>query len=299
MANTQALKRRILTAKNIKQITKAMEMVSASKMRRAQLQALASRPYNRKLQSTLLTIAATTNSKSHPLLRQNTQGKNLIGLVSTDRTLAGSLNTNLFRGTTDYLDSLEETPDSFEFVIVGQVARRFIVSSGFDLQAEFSNLPDPIGLTDTKPISDMILQGYLNQTYKSVTFIYMDFISTLVQKIRIFKLLPLPKDWEDLFSGPEDILEAGAKISRDYLFEPNSSEILNWLLPYYIEQVVYQTLLETKASEHSARMVAMKNASDNAGEIISDLTLVYNKQRQAKITSELLDNVTASVIVNH
>jgi F-type H+-transporting ATPase subunit gamma len=297
MANIQAIKRRIVTTKNIKQITKAMEMVSASKMRRAQLQAVASRPYNRKLQSTLLTIAALATSKNHPLLKKNKTGKNLIVLISTDRSLAGSLNTNLFRGTQDYLN--QNCPADLSFVIIGQKGRRFVVGNNLNLHAEFSNLPDPIRFEDTRPISEMIIQGYLNSTFASVTFVYMDFVSTLVQKIRTFQLLPLPTNWEDLFTGPEDILEVGAKISRDYLFEPSASVILNWLIPYYIEQVVYQTMMETKASEHSARMVAMKNASDNASEIISDLTLSYNKQRQARITSELLDNVTAATIVAH
>jgi F-type H+-transporting ATPase subunit gamma len=296
MANSQALKRRITTAKNIKQLTKAMEMVSASKMRRAQLQALASRPYNRKLQSTLLTIAAMTDSKKHPLLKKNETGKDIIVLVSTDKSLSGSLNTNLFRGTLDYLES-NLSQDNLAFIIIGQKARRFVVGGGYELFAEFSNLPDPIKFIDSHSVSEMIIKGYLDKSFKSVTFIYMDFISTLVQKIRAFKLLPLPRDWEELFTGPQDILEVGAQISHDYLFEPGTDEILEWLLPYYIEQVVYQTLMETKASEHSARMVAMKNASDNAVEIISDLTLQYNKQRQSRITSELLDNITSLIIV--
>lgn len=296
MSSIQTIKRRIGTAKNIDQITKAMEMVAASKMRRAQLQALASRPFNRKLQSTLLTIAAMTDSRKHPLLKNPTRGQDCVVLVSADKSLCGSLITNLFRGTADYLSSCNQDYDPI-FIIVGQKARRFVLSAGYQLQAEFSNLPDPISLSDTQPISKMLMDAFLTSQFRSVTFIYMDFISTLVQKLRIFKLLPLPRDWSDLFTGPQDILEVGAQASRDYLFEPDSDSILEWLLPYYIEQVVYQTLMETKASEHSSRMVAMKNASDNASEIISDLTLQFNKQRQAKITSELLDNITSATIV--
>lgn len=292
----QSLKRRISTAKNIKQITKAMEMVAASKMRRAQLQALSSRPFNRKLQSTLLTIAAMTDTRKHPLLASPTEGKSCFVLISTDKSLCGSLNTNLFRGSLDYISNKNGNDDS-TFIIVGQKARRFVVNNGFELLAEFSNLPDPISIEYSHPIAKMIMDGFLDKTFKSVTFIYMDFVSTLVQRLRIFDLLPLPRNWEELFAGPQDILEVGAQVSRDYLFEPSTDEILEWLLPYYIEQVVYQTLLETKASEHSARMVAMKNASDNATEIIDDLTLQFNKQRQAKITSELLDNITSQTIM--
>lgn len=296
MSNIQAVKRRITTAKNIKQITKAMEMVAASKMRRAQLQALASRPYARKLQTTLLTIAAMIGSTDHPLLKQNESGQDVIVLVSTDKSLAGSLNSNLFRATADFVDTFER-PDNLSFIIAGQKARRFVVTGDHPLYAEFSNLPDPLTFADVLPISQMIMDGFLKKEFRSVTFLYMDFISTLVQKVRPFRLLPLPKTWEDLFDEPEELIDVGTKESKDYLFEPTPKDILDWLLPYYVEQIVYQTFLEAKASEHSARMVAMKNASDNAGEIISDLTLIYNKQRQAKITSELLDNSTASLIV--
>jgi len=295
MPNIQALQRRIKTATNIKQITKAMEMVSASKMRRAQAQALASRPYARKLQKTLQTIAMLTDPSQHPLLQPHEEGKDVIVLISTDKSLAGSLNTNLFRGTMEILPDIagEETV----FVIIGQKARPFAVSSGYDLYAEFVNLPDPIRYQDIMPLAEMFIQGYLSLEFRSVHLIYMDFQSTLVQKVASLQLLPFPTDWEQMVEGAYEAVESPVKEKTTYIFEPDAKSILSWILPYYVEMTLYQTMLESRASEHSARMVSMKNASENAGEIISDLTLTYNKTRQAKITTEILDNITSSAIV--
>ncbi|OGV95827.1 ATP synthase F1 subunit gamma [Microgenomates group bacterium RBG_16_45_19] len=297
MASLQNLTRRLKTAKNIRQITKAMEMVSASKMRRAQAQALASRPYAQKLYSTLITIATLTDPSQHPLLQSHDAGQPAYILISTDKSLAGSLNTNLFRGTAEHLSnqtSLAEIP----LIIVGQRARAFGLSLGCPIYAEFSHLPDPITYQDALPIAQMVITGFLKQEFKSVSLIYMDFISTLVQKIRLQALLPLTAELQALFTSQAEALDAVSHEQTTYLFEPNAANILNWILPYYVELTLFQALLEAKASEHSARMVAMKNASDNAAEIISDLTLSYHKQRQTKITAELLDNTVSAAIIN-
>jgi F-type H+-transporting ATPase subunit gamma len=143
----------------------------------------------------------------------------------------------------------------------------------------------------------MIIDGFISLKFKSVHIVYMDFITTLVQKVRGFQLLPLTRDWQFIVESAEEALEARVPEKITYLFEPSDEKILAWLLPYYIELIVYQVLVEARASEHSARMVSMKNASDNATDIIEDLTLSYNKARQAGITAELLDNITASLIV--
>lgn len=294
MANMQSLKRRIKSAKNIKQITKAMEMVAASKMRRAQSQALASRGYARKLETTLATIATLTDSSEHPLLEPHTDGDDLIVLFSTDKSLAGSLNTNLFRGTVEFLSG-DQVPANPHFIIVGAKAKQFVISNGYTLDADFSGVSDPVSFQGAVPIAHYLIDNYLNHTYRSVTLIYMDFISTLVQRFRALPLLPFTSTWSSLIDNPADVLEISS--DSQYLFEPSASAILEWLLPYYTEMIIYQTLLETRASEHSSRMVAMKNASDSATDIITDLTLSYNKQRQAKITNELLDNSTAALVV--
>lgn len=297
MPNIQALSRRIKTATNIKQITKAMEMVAASKMRRAQAQALSSRPYSQKLYRTLQTIATLTDPSTHPLLTPKDTGTDIVVILSTDKSLAGSLNTNLFRETQAFIDQ-KFSSVSPEIIIIGQKARHFSVSSGFRLHAEFSNLPDPIRFADIIPITSMLIHGFEAGQFRSVTLLYMDFVSTLIQRFRAQTLLPFTISWEEFVETPSEAIDALTPEKTSYTFEPNAKSILNWLLPYYVEMTLFQTILESRASEHSARMVAMKNASDNATDIIADLTLAYNKQRQAKITTELLDNITASLIVN-
>lgn len=298
MANMQALSRRIKTAKNIKQITKAMEMVSASKMRRSQAQALASRPFSSKLYLTLQSIATLTDPSSHALLQSHDSGIDIYLLISTDKALAGSLNTNLFRGAYELLSD-KAASQSAQFIIVGSRARSFVVSSGQSIYAEFSNLPDPVSYQDTLPISQMVIKGFLSGEFRSVTLLYMDFISTLVQKMRAQTLLPLTAELDRLVESESEAIDKISKERTTYVFEPNAKSILNWILPYYVELTLFHALLEAKASEHSARMVAMKNASDNATEIISDLTLSFNKQRQNKITSELLENTTAQAVLNN
>lgn len=295
MSDIQSLKRRIKSAKNIKQITKAMEMVSASKMRKSQAQALASRPYARKLESTLNTIASLVDdSTTHPLLEQPETGEDVVLLISTDKSLAGSLNTNLFRGAHSYSDEFPEKP---QYIIVGQKARQFVLSMDYPLFAEFTNLPDPLAYADTLPISKLVIDNFIDKKFRSVHVVYMDFVSTLVQQVRPLQLLPLSVNWSSVIDEPAEVITASAAETSQYIFEPSASDILDWLLPYYVELSIYQLLLEAKASEHSARMVSMKNASENATEIISDLTLSFNKVRQAGITSELLDNATAAMIV--
>lgn len=295
MSNIQALRRRIVSAKNIKQITKAMEMVAASKMRRAQMQALASRPYARKLQETLMTIASLlTDTSEHALLTSHPEGDDVIVLISTDKSLAGSLNTNLFRGTEELIRSKYSENDP-KLVIIGQQARQFARSYAHEVIAEFNRIPDPLSYADSLPISKLLMDGYIDKTYRSVEVIYMDFVSTLVQEIRNVQLLPMKVDWSTLTDDPTQAIDALTEDRADYVFEPDSDSILEWLLPYYVELFIFQVMLEGRASEHSARMVAMKNASDNARDIINDLTLSYNKVRQAAITAELLDNTTASM----
>ena len=296
MSNIQSLKRRIKSAKNIKQITKAMEMVAASKMRRAQMQALSSRAYARKLQATMRTIAQLSSDYAHPLLTQPESGKDLIVLISTDRSLAGSLNTNLFRNANEYLDARFPDKSILSFVVAGQKGVPFAIAQKATLDAQFSNIPDPITYQDTLALSSLIINGFLDGTYKSVTVLYMDFVSTLVQQFRSDVILPIkPQDYLDPTEEYASAGEGDEVLAPSYTFEPSAPEILDWLLPYYVEMALFQIMLEAKASEHSARMVAMKNASENATDIISDLELEYNRSRQASITAEILDIATATM----
>ncbi len=283
MPNTRQIVQRIKTAENISKITKAMEMVSASKMRRAQASALATRPYTEALNHSLQSLATASNETIHPLLTKHTQGFDVAVIISTDKGLCGSLNPTLFKETITWLNAHGEG----KIIAVGKKAVAFARLTGVALYAQFTELPDQVTPADTIALSALIQERFLDKEFRSVSLIYMDFVSTLVQKVTVQQVLPIPKE------ETKEALTNEKSSEAEYIFEPNADAILNNLLPYYLENSVYQAFLEARASEHSARMVSMKNASENAGELMSDLRLVYNKSRQASITSELLDVVTA------
>ncbi len=288
MANTRHIKRRITASQNISKITKAMEMVAASKMRRAQDQAVSSRPYSRALQSSLQKVGQHTDPSFHPLLQSHAAGKTVLVLLSTDKGLCGGLNTNLFK----LLWNQAKQAESVAVIAVGRKATAFCRLMGLDIYAQFTDLPEKIAFTDVLPITSLLMDGFLNKEFKEIYLLYTDFINTLSQKATLTQLLPLPK--QENFVDESMIVPT---VESEYLFEPNPKDILSQLLPYYIENTVYQAFLEAKASEHSARMVAMKNASENASELVAELRLLYNKSRQASITSELLDITTATLTV--
>jgi F-type H+-transporting ATPase subunit gamma len=285
MSSARQIKQRIKTAKNISKITKAMEMVSASKMRRAQAQALATRPYTRALQESLQRLANEVKTDIHPFLTVHEAGIDVAVVVSTDKGLCGGLNQNLFKEAIAWQKAHKDS----KLVVVGRKAVAFARIYGLDVHAQFTDLPDTVGANDTIAISTLISNAFKEEKFKTVSVIYMDFVSTLVQEVRTVQLLPLSKDITDTLTGEN----RESKEASEYLFEPSPEEILEDLLNYYLENTVYQSFLEAKASEHSARMVAMKNASENAGELMEELQLTFNKSRQAGITNELLDITTA------
>ncbi len=288
MANTRQIKRRISASQNISKITKAMEMVAASKMRRSQDQAVATRPYSRALHRSLSKLGQFTDPSLHPLLSQHESGLDILLVIATDKGLCGSLNTLLFKSLVHEYRTLSNPA----VVAVGKKAITFSKLFGLNVHAQFTSLPDKLTNSDVLPISTLVMNGFLDQSFKSVTIIYMDFINTLSQKVRVMPLLPLTQDLsyrDDTMVVPE--------IKSEYLFEPSPQEILSQLLPYYLENTIYQSFLEAKASEHSARMVSMKNASENAKDLVSELKLLFNKSRQASITNELLDITTAALTI--
>ncbi len=260
-----------------------MEMVSASKMRRAQAAALATRPYTEALHDSLESLAAASGAAAHPLLTEHPEGDDVAVVISTDKGLCGSLNPTLFK---EIIIWLKKNPNG-KIIAIGKKAVAFARSTGIDMYAQFTDLPDQIVSSDTIAISALIQERFLDKEFKSVSLIYMDFVTTLVQNVKVQQVLPLPK----IESSEEALVD---KVNEaEYIFEPSAEAILGDLLPYYLENSIYQAFLEARASEHSARMVSMKNASENAGELMDDLRLVYNKSRQASITGELLDVVTA------
>lgn len=285
MANTRQIKRRIGSASNIAKITKAMEMVSASKMRRAQELVTAAKPYTDKLTSSLAAVAELTDPSLHPLLQENEQGQELVVIISTDRGLCGGLNTNLFKAVHDHLQG----KDNFTTIVLGQKAQEFARRMDWPMLASFTDLPEHLGFADVLPLSEMIIKGYVTEQFSEVTFIYNEFVSTLSQQPKVMPLLPLTKMPK---AKPEMVV-----MVSEYLFEPTAKQILDSLLPAFVETKIYQILLDSKASEHSARMIAMQNASNNADEVVDSLQLEYNKNRQAAITTELIEITTANLSI--
>ena len=284
MATTKELRTRIRSIKNTSKITKAMELVSAAKMRRAQEQALGGRSYSEVINKVLKNISARIHPETHPLLSRKKDSKRAILLVSTNRGLCGSLNTNLFKIV------LSESSNNLSFISVGKKGQVFLSRTAKNLVADFDLAEHP-NLELAKNISSFLVKSFLNKEVDRVSVIYTNFESTLRQTATTKQILPII-DFEDLRD------ENTAKDDLEYIFEPGADEVLETILPHYILMEVYQILLEACASEHSARMVAMKNASDNASELVDELTLIYNSLRQEGITNEILDISTASIALN-
>jgi F-type H+-transporting ATPase subunit gamma len=287
MANTQDIRRRIKSIRNTAQITKAMQMVAASKMRKAQQQALSGRPYAELMNKVLVSLQRRTNPRLHPLLEIRPLKRELVLIISTDKGLAGALNTNLFREVANF-DSARTT-----FVVTGKKARQFVARTKRELLADFE-LKDAPSFVETKPISKFCTEKFLNREVDKVSVLHTHFINTISQLPVVQTLLPISSfDLPQKDEGTDTIQGADPMIG--YIFEPNAETVLDVMLPYYIQYQVFQMILDARASEHSARMVAMKNATDNANEFIKDLTLEYNKMRQASITTELLEIATAQM----
>ena len=290
MANTRDIRRRIKAIRNISQITKAMQMVAASKMRRAQQSALAGRPYAGLMNKVLVSLQKRTDPKLHPLLQVRPVQKELLIVISTDKGLAGALNTNLFREAGKF--DIAKT----DYVGSGRKARQFLARTKRNLIADFE-LKDSCTLLETKPISNFAIDKFLNREVDQVSVLYTHFINTINQTATVQTLLPISPF--DLPKGKKDgePVESDVDPMIEYKFEPSPEAVLDLVLPYYLHFQLFQMILDARASEHSARMVAMKNATDNAREFIKDLSLEYNKMRQASITTELLEIATAQMAV--
>ncbi len=290
MANTQDIRRRIKSIRNTSQITKALQMVAASKMRKAQMAALAGRPYASLMNRVLVSLQQRTDSKLHPLLQVREVKKELVIILSTDKGLAGALNTNLFR------EAIKFEADKALYVTSGAKARQFIVRTRRELLADFP-LKDAPAFTETKEISKFAVEKFLSREVDKVSVLHTHFINTINQSPVVQTLLPVSP-----FDLPQSSIAGSSAETGDdpmlaYEFEPAPEAVLDVMLPYYLHYELYQMVLDARASEHSSRMVAMKNATDNAKQFIKDLTLEYNKMRQASITTELLEIATAQMAV--
>jgi F-type H+-transporting ATPase subunit gamma len=287
MANTRDIRRRIKSIRNTAQITKAMQMVAASKMRKAQQHALAGRPYAELMNKVLVSLQKRTNPQLHPLLEVRPLQKELVLIISTDKGLCGGLNTNLFREAVNF----DQTKTAF--VVSGKKARQFIARTKRELLADFE-LKDSPNFVESKPLSKFCVEKFLRREVDKVSVLFTHFINTISQRAVVQTLLPISS-----FDLPKGASTEETNQDLDpmlgYVFEPKAEELLDVVLPYYIQFQVFQMILDARASEHSARMVAMKNATDNAEQFIKDLTLEYNKMRQAGITTELLEIATAQM----
>jgi F-type H+-transporting ATPase subunit gamma len=275
MASQRDIRRRIGSVKNIKQITRAMQFVAASKLKRAQDATLASRPYSEKLDEVLADLAAVLGGEDHPLLAENPVGKRLIVLITTDRPLSGPLNTNIVRFVArDIIDN----PGDLAVVTVGRKGRDAMRRTGVPLEAHFATFGDRPSFSDVLPLARLVTDDFLAGTYGSVDVVYSRFVSTLVQRPEKLTILPI-----------QPTADTEGIPGNQFIFEPSASHVLERLLPRFVATRLYQAVLEAKASEESSRMVAMKNATENAEDLIEDLTLSYNKVRQSNITREMIE----------
>jgi F-type H+-transporting ATPase subunit gamma len=288
LPSTREIRRRIRSVKNISQVTRAMQMVAASKMRRAQEQVLATRPYAEKAWEVLSHLSAQRGAGEaiHPLLQ--VRDVELIGivLITADKGLCGSYNHNMAQAAWRFI---RELPYPVELITVGTRGRDAMWRLRQNIVAEFSDLPPQPRLLDITAIARTVMDGFVSGHYDVVYLAHTDFINTLVQRPAIWQLLPI----RTLQLGATPVSEYRGHRSPapavEYLYEPDPQTILGTILPRFTELQIYQAVLEALASEHSARMVSMRNATENANELLDDLTLTYNRARQEAITKEMLD----------
>jgi F-type H+-transporting ATPase subunit gamma len=290
MPSTRDIRRRIKSIRNTSQITKAMQMVAAAKMRKAQQAAVAGRPYASLMNEVLAEVTANAGDFSHPLLEVREIRKRAVIVVSTDKGLCGALNSNLLREASRF----DKT--TTVYITAGRKASQFIARTKRQLAAEFTYKDAPL-FSEARAISRFAQDLFIKGEVDAVDILFTNFISTLVQKPEVRALLPVGEIKAVHADLEEGALESAKllKGATEFLFEPGADQVLGSLLPHYLNFQVYQILVEAKASEHSARMVAMKNATDNAMQLIKDLTLEYNKLRQSNITRELLEITTAQM----
>ena len=289
MPNTREIRRRIRSVKNISQVTRAMQMVAASKMRRAQEQVLATRPYTEKAWQVLSNLSAQrgVDESVHPLLQIREEIKTVgMVLITADKGLCGSYNHNMIQAASRFISEL---PYPVELIAVGKRGRDAMWRMGKTIVAEFSDLPPQPRLLDITPIAHTVMDGFISGRYDVVYLAHSDFINTLNQRPAIWQLLPIHPLQLGVTPVSEHRGEMPVQEMTEYIYEPDPRTILDTVLPRFTELQIYQAILEALASEHSARMVAMRNATENALELLDDVTLTYNRARQEAITKEMLD----------
>ena len=287
MPSTRDIRRRIKSVRNTAQITKAMQMIAAAKMRKAQQRALDARPYAQMLNRVLVSLSKNTEDDLHPLLQARPVKRTLVYVVATDKGLCGGLNTNLFREVQQF------DPATTDFIATGRKAADFLARTKRNLLADFP-MRDTPEYGEVKPVAHYIIEKFLAGDCDRAFVLYTDFVNTLTQLPSAHEVLPITSFQMGGQAAAAALSEEEDGMSA-FAFEPSPSEVLDALLPFYVGNQLYAMVLNARASEQSARMVAMKNATDNTKSLIKDLTLEYNKIRQAAITTEILEISTAQI----
>jgi F-type H+-transporting ATPase subunit gamma len=285
MASLKEIRGRIGSIRNIAQITRAMELVAASRMKRAQEAILAARPYSDEMRDALSRVSAAVGEEVDPLLARRPIRKVGLIVMTTDRGLAGALDANTVRTSlrfvADRASGRGEEAAEVSAVTVGRKGREALRRAGVHIAAHFPRLGDRPTFADVTPIARLVVQDFLDGTYDEIAVAYPAFVSTLTQRPTTSTILPVQQ--------PEGMSDEEAARTDEYLFEPTPEAVMSRLLPHYVAVDLYRAVLEANASEQSARMIAMRSATDNAHELIDDLTLVFNKTRQATITREMIE----------
>jgi F-type H+-transporting ATPase subunit gamma len=282
MATLRDIKRRIEAVKNTKQITKAMKMVAAAKLRKAQSKMMEMRPYADKMHSALVSLAAGAGIESHPLLTPRARKTVEVIVMTSDRGLCGAYNSNILKTASNFLKEKKEEGFNVSLSVIGKKASDFFKRRDEHIRKSWVGLSGNLSYSGVQEIARNVIDSYLDETVDEVLLLYNEFKTVMSQEIRLSKLLPYSTG-----EGPEEKTEP----SSIFIYEPSQEEIYNQLLPKNIEVQIFRALLESQASEEAARMTAMENATQNADEMIGSLTLQFNKARQASITAELMDIV--------
>ena len=294
------IRRRVRAVKSTQQITKAMKMVSSSKLRRAQERILKGRPYAQEMLRVFNSLAARTDALVHPLLQEKPAGRTLLIVITADRGLAGSFNANVIKGAAEFIAHRpKETGREIALALVGRKGRDFFMRRGFDVRYEEVGLFQQVKWSHAQAIANTAIKEFLDGDVSSVYLVYNEFRSIMVQRVAIERLLPIANlsektEGTGTEAGRSTAAPATAGDNIDYIFEPSPEQLLATLLPLHVAVQVSRALLESSAAEHAARMTAMDSATRNAREMVDRLTLYMNKVRQAAITREIIEIVAGA-----
>jgi len=282
MATLRDIRRRIRSVESTQKITRAMKLVAAAKLRRAQERILEARPYALKMAELLANLVARAGAEDHPLLARRTTGRKRLVIITADKGLCGAINVNSIRAATRYMN--EHYTDNQRYVTLGRKGRDFLLRYQRDVIAEVSGISDRPTVAEVLPVITVALEEYTRGNTDAVLLCYAKWVSTMKQEATVSVLIPAEIPQREKGSAPQ----------ADYIYEPDPESVLDGLLPRYVETQVFQAVLENKASEYSAKMIAMQNATNAAGDLIDALTLFANKVRQAGITTELMEIVSGA-----